>query len=84
MDPVQLKQQFGDKIVFWGGSCDCQHTLAFGTPEQVAAEAEANLKIFAPGGGFVFASVHNVQAKVPIDNVFALYDTALQAGRYPH
>lgn len=80
MDPVKLKREFGDRLVFWGGSCDCQHTLAFGTPEQVAAEAEANLRIFAPGGGYVFASVHNIQAKVPPANVLALFDTARTTG----
>ena len=76
MDPAKLKGEFGDRLVFWGGSCDCQHTLAFGTPEQVAAEAEAHLRVFAPGGGYVFASVHNIQAKVPPENVLALFDTA--------
>lgn len=76
MDPARLKAEFGDKLVFWGGSCDCQGTLAFGTPEQVAAEVEANLRIFSPGGGYVVASVHNIQARVPAQNVIALFDTA--------
>lgn len=82
MDPAKLKAEFGDKLVFWGGSCDCQGTLAFGTPEQVAAEVEANLRIFAPGGGYVVASVHNIQARVPAQNVIALFDTARTAGIY--
>jgi uroporphyrinogen decarboxylase len=76
MDPVRLKKEFGDKLVFWGGSCDCQHTLPFGTPEEVSREAEENMRIFSPGGGYVFASVHNIQAGVPPENVIALYDTA--------
>jgi len=80
MDPARLKQQFGDRLVFWGGSCDCQHTLAFGTPEQVAAEAAAHLRVFAPGGGYVFAAVHNIQAAVTPENVLALFDTALAEG----
>jgi uroporphyrinogen decarboxylase len=76
MDPVKLKQAYGDKIVFWGGSADCQQTLAFGTPEDVAREVEANVKAFAPGGGLVCAGVHNIQTGVPPENVVALFDTA--------
>ncbi|NQT41143.1 MAG: methyltransferase, partial [Planctomycetes bacterium] len=75
MDPVELKRQFGDRLVFWGGSCDCQGTLAFGTPEQVSREVEAAVGVFAPGGGYVAASVHNIQAAVPPENVIALFDT---------
>jgi len=82
MDPLKLKQHFGDRLVFWGGSCDCQGTLAFGTPEQVAREVEENIRIFAPGGGYVLAAVHNIQAAVPPENVIALFDTALSTGRY--
>jgi len=82
MDPRELKQEFGDRLVFWGGSCDCQHTLAFGTPEQVAAEVEENVKILSPGGGYVLAAVHNIQAGVPPENVIALFDTARSAGVY--
>lgn len=81
MDPVKLKQEFGDRITFWGGSCDCQGTLAFGTPEQVAREVEQSVRIFAPGGGYVLASVHNIQAGVPPENVIALFETALAAGK---
>ncbi|MBN2472997.1 MAG: hypothetical protein JXB62_00215 [Pirellulales bacterium] len=77
MDPAKLKQQFGRQLVFWGGSCDCQGTLAFGTPEQVAREVEQSLRIFAPGGGYVLAPVHNVQAGVPPENVIALFETAI-------
>jgi uroporphyrinogen decarboxylase len=77
MDPVRLKQEFGDRLGFWGASADPQSTLVRGTPAEVAAEAERHLSIFSPGGGYVFASIHNVQADVPADNVVALYDAAL-------
>jgi uroporphyrinogen decarboxylase len=82
MDPAKLKQEFGDRLVFWGGACDSQSTLAFGTPEEVAREVEENIRIFAPGGGFVFTSVHNIQANVPPENVIALFDTARAAKPY--
>lgn len=77
MDPHRLKHEFGEQLVFWGGSCDSQGTLARGSPAQVAAEVRANLDCFAPGGGYVFASVHNIQADVPPENIVALFDAAL-------
>jgi uroporphyrinogen decarboxylase len=77
MDPVRLKREFGDRLAFWGGSCDPQSTLTRGTPAEVAAEAERHLSIFAPGGGYVFAPIHNVQADVPADNIVSLFDAAL-------
>lgn len=78
MDPVTLKKDFGDQICFWGASLDCQKTLPYGTPDEVAQEVEHHLQHFAPGGGLIFASVHNIQAGVPPENIVAMYDTALQ------
>ncbi len=78
MDPVQLKQEFGRELTFWGGSLDCQKTLPYGSVEDVVAEVQQHVEVFAPGGGYVFTSVHNVQANVPPRNVMAMYDTALQ------
>ena len=76
MDPVRLKREFGERIVFWGGACDCQHTLPFGTPEQVAQEVRQSVRILGAGGGYVLAPVHNIQANVPPENVIALFDAA--------
>jgi uroporphyrinogen decarboxylase len=77
MDPVRLKQEFGSKLVFWGGSCDGQSTLTHGTPEGVAAETRRNVAALSPGSGFVCASIHNIQANVRPANIVALFDTAL-------
>ena len=82
MDPKKLKDQFGKRLVFWGGSCDCQGALAFGTPGDVAEEVRRHVEVLSPGGGYVFASVHNVQAQVSPENVIALFETALEAGKY--
>jgi uroporphyrinogen decarboxylase len=75
MIPAKLKQRFGDKLVFWGGSCDCQNALNQAIPSQIAAEVQQNLEIFSPNSGYVFASVHNIQANVPPQNIVALFDT---------
>jgi uroporphyrinogen decarboxylase len=77
MDPQRLKREFGDRLVFWGASLDCQKTLPYGTPEEVVREVQDHLRVFAPGGGYVFAPVHNIQAGVPPENVIAMLDTAL-------
>jgi uroporphyrinogen-III decarboxylase len=73
MDPRTLKERFGERLVFWGGGVDTQHTLPFGTPAQVREQVRERLEAFAHGGGFVFAAVHNIQAGVPVENLLALF-----------
>jgi hypothetical protein len=73
MDPKRLKEHFGNQMVFWGGGIDTQTTLPFGTAEKVREEARERKMIFGPGGGFIFNTIHNVQAKVPVENLLALY-----------
>ena len=83
MAPAFLKAEFGDRLVFWGGGVDTQRTLPFGTPEEVRAEVIERIRIFGPGGGFVFNPVHNVQANTPPENLVALYQAVRDYGRYP-
>ena len=73
MDARQLKRDFGDALVFWGGGVDTQQTLPFGTPEEVRREAKERIAIFASGGGYVFNAIHNIQAGVPVENLLALF-----------
>ena len=80
MEARDLKARFGDRICFWGGGIDTQRVLPFGTPEEVRAEVRRRISEFGPGGGFVFNTVHNVQAKVPVENLVALYE-AVAEGR---
>ncbi|TFG58960.1 MAG: methyltransferase, partial [Spirochaetales bacterium] len=80
MDPVILKKEFGGKLVFWGGGINTQKTLPFGTPEEVRREALEKLAVLAPGGGFVFNTIHNILGKTPPENIIALFDTALEFG----
>jgi hypothetical protein len=74
MDPVWLKKEFGRDVTFWGGGMDTQRILSFGTPEEVREEALRKCEIFGKDGGFVFNTIHNVQAKSPVDNVVAMID----------
>jgi uroporphyrinogen decarboxylase len=82
MDPLRLKQEFGSQLVFWGASLDCQRTLPFGSPTEVALEVEEHIRIMAAGGGYVFAPVHNIQAGVPPENVVAMFEAAQRCGAY--
>ena len=82
MGTAQLKKDFGKDIAFWGGACDPQGTLPFGTPDQVADEVKRNIDNLAPGGGYVFANVHNIQNLVPPENILAMYDTCYEYGVY--
>jgi uroporphyrinogen decarboxylase len=83
MEPERLEREFGGKIVFWGGGVDTQRTLPFGSPDEVREQVKERLRIFAPGGGFVFTTVHNIQTGVPADNLVAMYETVADHGRYP-
>jgi uroporphyrinogen decarboxylase len=82
MDTKRLKQAYGQDIVFWGGGVDTQRALPFGTPADVADEVKRRIDDLAPGGGFVFAAVHNIQALVPPENIVTMFDTALEHGTY--
>ena len=79
MDPKTLKDRFGDQLTFWGGGVDTQKTLPFGTPEQVREEVRERIKIFGRSGGFIFNTVHNVQANTPVENLVALYEAVKEA-----
>ncbi len=82
MELQGLKNDFGKDIVFWGGGIDTQSTLCKGTPEEVSDEIKRILDIMAPGGGFVFAPVHNIQDDVTAANFWAMWDTLMEYGKY--
>jgi uroporphyrinogen decarboxylase len=83
MDTAALKRDFGRDLVFWGGGVDTQRVLGSGTPGEVRAEVARRVADLAPGGGFVFASVHNIQANVPAENLAAMWEAVAARGRYP-
>jgi len=80
MAPRTLKEKFGGKVTFWGGGVDTQKTLPFGTPDDIRRQVRERIGIFNPGGGFVFNTIHNVQAGVPVENLLAMY-TAVRKTR---
>ena len=82
MDPETLKREFGRDIAFWGGGCDSQRVLPFGRPGEVADEVKRRLDALAPGGGYVFGPIHNVQAGVPMENLVTMFRVAREYGVY--
>ncbi len=78
MDPQILKDRFGDRLTFWGGGVDTQKTLPFGTPQEINAEVAERMRIFGKGGGFVWNSIHNIQASTPVENLVAVYQAVAQ------
>lgn len=82
MDSKKLKKEFGDVLTFWGGGVDTQRVLNYGTPQQVKDEVKRRIDDLAPGGGFVFTPVHNVQADVPPENYMAMWEAWEEYGKY--
>jgi uroporphyrinogen decarboxylase len=72
MEPEKLKREFGRDITFWGGGCDTRDVLNRAKPAEVKAHVLERLEVFAPGGGFVFAAVHNILPEVPAENIVAM------------
>jgi uroporphyrinogen decarboxylase len=79
-DTARLKSEFGRDIVFWGGGCDTQEVLPFGTVKDVEREVKRRIADLSAGGGFIFAPVHNIQPGVPPENIVTLYETAKNYG----
>jgi len=82
MDTTELKKQFGSQITFYGGGVDTQQVLPRGTPQQVRDEVRRRIEDLAPGGGFIFNTVHNIQADVPPENIMAMWEAMREYGVY--
>jgi uroporphyrinogen decarboxylase len=81
MEPQELKDAFGDRICLHGGICT-QYLLPNGTTEQVHDEVQRRLQILGAGGGYILSPCHVLQTDVPTENVLAMSETGLKAGRY--
>lgn len=80
MEPEFLKKKYGDKLVFWGG-VDTQKVLPFGTPEEVKNQVRERLSIFSENGGFIFNTIHNIQAQTPVENMLAMFEAVTEFNR---
>ena len=83
MDPEHLKATYGDRITFWGGGVDTQHVLPFGTPEEVRKQVLERCRILSRNGGFVFNTIHNVQARTPVKNIVAMLEAVHEFNGVP-
>ena len=83
MDSAELKREYGKDLVFWGGGVDTQRSFDRDhTPEEVRQDVIRRISDFMPGGGFVFAAVHNIQGNVPPENIMAMWETLQEFGVY--
>jgi uroporphyrinogen decarboxylase len=82
MDLHELKREFGQDLVFWGGGVDTQGVLGTASPDEVRDHVRHNIEALAPGGGFVFATVHDIQANVPPENIMAMWEAWQEYGPY--
>lgn len=82
MDPAELKAEYGDRLTFWGGGVETQTVYTYGTPKEVEEQIKERIKIFSPGGGFIFSPIHNTQNNVPFENICAMRDTILKHRKY--
>ena len=83
MDPVTLKRDYGRHLSFWGGGVDTQSTLPLGSIEDIRREVRERMTLLAPGGGFVFGAIHNIQPDITPERILAVFDTAQECGRSP-
>jgi uroporphyrinogen decarboxylase len=74
MEVGTLKRRFGDRLVFWGGGADVQTVLPRATPEEARRDVRHRIELMQPGGGYVFAPIHNLQADIPPENIVAMYE----------
>jgi uroporphyrinogen decarboxylase len=81
-DTAKFKREFGKDLTIWGGSCDTQKVLPFGTPQEVRDETKRRIDDLAPGGGFIFAPIHVIQGAVPPENIIAWWETLQEYGAY--
>ena len=79
MEPGALKRDFGKDVAFWGGGVETQSVLPFGTPQEVKDNVRRNVDALAPGGGYVFNTIHNIQADVPPENIVAMIEALRDA-----
>ncbi len=82
MDPVALKQRYGQRIAFCG-AIDQRHVLPSGSPESVAAEVKRRIREMGRGGGYLLAPTHDIQADTPVANILAVFQAAREWGTYP-
>lgn len=83
MDSAELKREYGRDLVFWGGGVDTQRAFDENhTAEEVREDVKRRITDLMPGGGFVFATVHNIQHNVPPQNIMAMWETLQEYGSY--
>jgi len=80
MEPDKIKKTYGTDLSFWGGGSETQTTLPFGTIDEIKAEVAGRVRLLGSGGGYVFGTIHNIQADISPEKILAVFDTARETG----
>ncbi len=83
MEPEALKRRYGKNLSFWGGGIDTQKTLPFGSIDEIKQEVRERIRMLGRGGGYVFATIHNIQPDITPEKVMAVFETAMENAKYP-
>ncbi len=83
MDPELLKRRYGKNLSFWGGGIDTQKTLPFGSIDDIKKEVQERIRMLGRGGGYVFATIHNIQSDITPEKIIAVFETAVKNAKYP-
>jgi uroporphyrinogen-III decarboxylase len=59
---------------------DTQKVLPFGTPAEVRAQVLERCRVFSKDGGFIFNTIHNIQARTPVENIVSMLDAVKEFG----
>ncbi len=80
IDHAIVKQQFGDKLSFWGAVDN--NVLCWGSPADVEAEVKGKIKMLGVNGGYVVGPAHDY-LNTKVNNAIMLRDAAIKWGKYP-
>jgi uroporphyrinogen decarboxylase len=82
MEAEALKREYGQHLGLFGGGID-NSVLSAGSTQQVRREARRQIRRLAPGGGYIFATIHNISQEVPAENILAFFEAGIEYGAYP-
>jgi len=75
MDVVSLVSKYRGRLTFHGG-LSTQQTLPYGTPQEVKAETRHLIEL-GKEGSYILSPAHAVEGDVPLENILAFVEEAL-------
>lgn len=76
MDIMAVKRQFGDKVCLMG-NMDLDHLMTYGTPEEVAEQANWLCENIGKDGGHILSTCNILTNSIPAANARAMYGAGM-------